>query len=235
MKFSINSLSSTARTLVSVLALTALTGYVAHAHPYASGVTGTNSTGDVGFFMNEAGATVTVTFEDNSTLLLGVLAKGTNFFNASGHTSFRISCFKIGTGSPTLISDDANLMSQWTNGSGFAVNKNAKIGRLFGRLYAANSFANADKAVGIYAMNADQSQVAFAGPNTIPGTANTWFGSVNGNFKSPDRIRVAPNNKLLVADGQGLGNQNQVYLFEADLSSAVALLGPSLATGAGDH
>src|ERR1051325_482279 len=40
------------------------------AHPYASGVTGTNAAGDVGFFMNEAGATVTVTFEDSSTLSL---------------------------------------------------------------------------------------------------------------------------------------------------------------------
>lgn len=231
------------RSLVSTLiALVALLTFnlAVQAHPYASGITGTNAAGDVGFFMNETGAAVTITFEDASTLSLGVLPKGTNFFHLAPHTSYLISCYKQGAGIPTLISDDSFTNSAWTNGTGVAVNHNPKIGATFGRLYAGNSFLTtnvvpaAAKAVGIYAMNADQTFVAFAGPTNIPGTGNSWTGSINGNFKSPGRMRVAPNGKLLVADSKGAGSQNRVYMFEPDLSSAVALLGPSTASGAGD-
>lgn len=282
------------------------------ASPYASGITGTNAAGDVGFFMNEAGATVTVTFEDASTLplqsistfviatggsnyttaptvtitgggrgavatatlsttgtvatvtianggtyysvptigftggggsnaaataTLGTLKKGTNSFPVGSHTTWAISCYKLGSGLPALISDDAFTNSIWTNGTGVAVNSNPKNGATFGRVYAGNSAATpgtVPKALGIYAMNADQTFVAYAGP-TIPGAGNSWAGGAfSSNFKSPGRMRVAPNGKLLVADGQGLGNANRVYMFESDLSSAVALLGPSSASGAGD-
>src|SRR5262249_23320897 len=113
-------------------------------------------------------------------------------------------------------------------------------GKLFGTLYAANSVTTTtlggpSKQVGIYAMDAAQQFLAFAGPSTIPGTTNTWFGgSFSSNFKSPGRMRVAPDNTLLVADGQGAGNQNRVYQFAPDLSTAWPLLGPSPATGLGD-
>src|ERR1041385_2565326 len=142
----------------------------AFAHPYASGLTATNAAGDVGFFMNETGATVTVTFEDASSLSLGVLPKGTNHFNMAGHSSYTISCYHPGSGSPTLITDDTATYSVWSNGCGVAVNKNPKNGPVFGRLYAGNNFpfggANAKQA-GIYALNADQTLVTFAGPTNI--------------------------------------------------------------------
>jgi hypothetical protein len=210
-------------------------GLSVHAHPYASGITGTNATGDVGFFMNEDGATVTVTFEDASLLTLGVLAKGSNSFNIGTHTSYKISCYKQGSGAPTLISDNAFTNSVWTNASGMAVSKNPKIGSLFGRIYAGNHTAftgtgGNGKLRGIYALNADQTFVTFSAAPT----GTNWAGSVNANFTSPGRIRVAPNGKVLVADGKGTGGANRVYLFEPDLSSSVALLGPSPSTGAGD-
>ena len=99
------------------------------------------------------------------------------------NTSYQIICKKTGNGIPFLISDDTNPLSQWTKGSGFAANKNPKIGSLFGRLYAANSFSNnnSGKIMGIYAMNADQSLITVAGPTNIPGTANIWGG---GSFSS---------------------------------------------------
>ncbi len=217
------------------LALTGVSQLNSSAHPYASGITGTNGAGMVSFIMNEAGATVTITFEDHSITNLGVLPKGMTNFYLGSHTSYQISCFKQGTGLPTLISDDASGYSQWTNGSGFAVNQNPKVGSYFGRLYAANSSAAGGavpKSVGIYALNADQTFVAFVGTNA---SGSPWLGgSYSSNFKSPGRIRVAPDNTLLVADGKGVGGANMVYQFSPDLESDWALLGPSTSTGTGD-
>ena len=67
------------------------------AAPYASGVTGTNGAGVVSFVMNEAGATVDIIFEDNTTNSMGVLPKGATNFNIGAHTSFRIICYKQGS------------------------------------------------------------------------------------------------------------------------------------------
>src|SRR5690349_11464767 len=84
------------------------------AHPFASGVR-TNGGGQVAFIMNEDGATVTVKFEDASTLALGVLSKGSNYFDLGTHTSFSISCYKQGTGVPSIISSDAVGVYTYSN------------------------------------------------------------------------------------------------------------------------
>ncbi|PWU21212.1 MAG: hypothetical protein C5B50_02175 [Verrucomicrobia bacterium] len=216
------------RSLIVATALTSIS-LTLHAHPFASGITGTNGSGQVSFYMNETGAVVTVTFEDSSTLNMGYLPAGPTNFSVGAHTSWSISCFKPGNGTPTQISSDSNPNSIWANASGVAANKNPKIGALFGRLYMASSLTG-EHAQGVYAMNADQSSVAFAGS---PGT-NTWPGSINSNFKGPGRMRVAPDNTLMVADGKGVGDQNMIYAFAPDLSSAYPLLGASRAAGAGD-
>src|SRR5690242_7059385 len=106
-------------------------GQFVHSHPYASGVSGTNGAGDVSFIMNEGGATVTVTFEDLSTLSLGVLPKGTNSFHLGSHTSYAISCYKQGSGAPSVISDDAFTNSIWDTPRGVAVNKSTAVGANF--------------------------------------------------------------------------------------------------------
>src|SRR5262245_60484238 len=94
------------RKLALFVALAALlfSGLVAQAHPYASSISGTNGAGVVSFVMNEAGATVDIVFEDGTTNAMGVLPKGATNFNLGTHTSFRIICFKFGTGSPSLFS-----------------------------------------------------------------------------------------------------------------------------------
>ena len=87
---------------------------------------------------------MTVTFEDLSTLDLGVLPKGSNYFNIGSHASYSISCYKQGSGSPSVISTDADAFSIWTgNPRGVAVNKNPEIGANFGQLcvgYAGSNF-----------------------------------------------------------------------------------------------
>src|SRR5689334_19689736 len=159
------------------LAVLALTGPVARAHPFASGVTGTNGAGVVSFVMNEGGATVDVVFEDNTTNHMGVLAKGPANFTLGAHTSFRIICFKAGNGAPALISTDTDTYAIWNSPRGVAANKNPAKGSLFGRLYVGNNAAGA-KAVGVYALNADQTFVT--GPASPTGFS--WSGALQSNF-----------------------------------------------------
>jgi hypothetical protein len=217
------------------LAVLSLTGLVANAHPFASGIT-TNGAGTVNFVLNEDGATVTVVLytggTPTATNSLGVLNKGPHTFSLGGNESFTISCFKAGNGQPSIISSDAVGVytysnSVWNAPSGVAANKNAKNGKNFGRLYADSNTAGAQssgpKAVGVYAMNADQTLVAFtASPSSGP-----FAGGSGANFKSPGRIRVAPDDSLLVADSPAAGAQNRIYMFQPDLSSSIVLLGPS--------
>src|ERR1035441_1766041 len=95
MKFTTNPLPCPSlRSFGLTLAAMTLAGQVALAHPYASGVTNNSST--IQFIMNEAGATVSVTFDDASTTALGVLAKSSNCFALGAHTSYSISCTKTG-------------------------------------------------------------------------------------------------------------------------------------------
>jgi hypothetical protein len=225
------------RKLAPFLAMAALffSGVVAQAHPFASGIT-TNGAGVVSFTLNEDGATVTVVLyaggAPTATNALGVLNKGPHTFNLGANQSFTISCFKTGNGVPAIISSDATSSltysnSVWNAPSGVAANKNPKNGAYFGRLYADNNTAGAQvsgpKAVGIYAMNADQSFVTFkANP-----TGGSFAGGSGANFKSPGRMRVAPDDSLLVADSPAAGAQNRIYMFQPDLSASTVLLGPS--------
>src|SRR5437764_1957833 len=147
---------------------------VAQAHPYASGVTGTNGAGAVSFVMNEAGANVDIVFDDGTTNSMGVLPKGSTNFNLGSHTSFQIICFKAGNGVPFQISDDTFTNSTFVNARGVDVNKNPKVGSLFGRMYVGNSgpgglaFGSPTyKAQGLYVLNADQTDALGYGTNAM--------------------------------------------------------------------
>src|SRR5215470_2903989 len=129
--------------------------HVAQAHPYASGITGTNALGNVSFIMNEAGATVDVVFDDGTTNHMGVLPKGSTNFNIGTHTGFQIICFKQGNGAPSLISTDTDTYSIWNSPRGVAVNKNPAIGTNFGRMVVGNSAVGAQP-LGLFLLNADQ-------------------------------------------------------------------------------
>jgi len=204
------------------------TGLVAQAHPFASGITGTNGAGGVSFVMNEAGATVDVVFEDNTTNHMGILPKGPANFNLGAHTSFQIICSKTGNGVPTLISTDADTYSIWNSPRGVAANKNPGNGRLFGRLYIGNNAAGA-KALGVYALNADQTFVT--GP--VSPTGFSWSGALQGNFGGPDRMRVNDDSTVLITDGDQ-GAANILYQFQPDLSSSTVVLGHSSGGPSGD-
>ena len=209
--------------------------YVASAHPYASGVTPTNSSGQVFFTMNEAGATVTIKFEDNSTLNMGILPKGTTNFNIGSHTSFRISCFKEGTGTPSVISTDADTYSSWGSPNaprGVAVNKNPAIGANFGRLCVGNATTNtSSKGLGLFLLNADQTLAKG------PVAASYWATSdAFGANNAPWRIRANDDGTFLVSD---FSTANASLLqFSPDLNSSnevFTIIGQSQAAAAGIH
>src|SRR5215471_16587092 len=99
--------SSLARILALTLASLFASSRVANAHPYASNITPTNSSGFVSFTINEDGGTVTVVYEDGSTNTVpgapfdgsAPVAKGSySFYLEPPHTSFKIICNKQGNG-----------------------------------------------------------------------------------------------------------------------------------------
>jgi hypothetical protein len=211
-------------TLIAFAALLILSSS-ALAHPYASGITGTNAAGDVSFIMNEGGATVTVTFEDSSTANLGVLAKGSNFFNLGTHTSYTISCYKQGNGTPSLISTDADTYSIWDSARGVAVNKNAAIGTNFGQLCVGNG-ATGGKGLGLFLLNADQT--------LVKGSVGSDFWSGGGN--GPWRVRANDDGTFLASDFSTA--KASLFQYSPDLSSSnlvLSIVGQTAAVAAGIH
>ena len=129
----------TLRGLVLALAVTALSSYIAQAHPYASGIT--NVGGTISFILNEAADTVGVYFPDNnSTNFLGNnLAAGVHSFTlGAGTNAYVITVHKTGAGGPVQISVDTSNAVLFPAPRGVAVNANPKD-RHFGLIYAANS------------------------------------------------------------------------------------------------
>jgi hypothetical protein len=226
----------TLRALIIGLAAATLASYPAKASPYASGVT--NDSGTIRFVMNEAGADVTVIFEDATTFAMGVLPKGATNFALGSHSSYQIKCTKVGNGTPALISSDTFSNSIWANPRGVAANQNPKIGHLFGRIYAGSGGTGGYgpgtpgyKAQGIYAMNADQTTALGKGTNAY-GTATF----ANSGTSGPWRMRVAPDNTLLVDDFSTTGAA--LWQFQPDLSDSnlvLSIIGQTAAAAAGIH
>lgn len=200
----------------------ALTPRSSHATPYASAINITvtgGTTTNVSFYLNEAGGNVTVTYEDGTTnasfngITTGLnLPAGQQTFTLNGHSSYSISVFKVGNGTPFQISTDNQTFTSWPTPRGVAANSNPKIGSTFGRVYVAHSAVSGGKGRGLYALNPDLTEALGHG------TTATGTGAFVGSTSSPWRIRVAPDNTLLVDDFNN-GNAN-ILLFAPDLTSS---------------
>lgn len=222
--------------LLSIMCLLVVTSPTVNAHPYASGVTGTNGAGFVSFTLNEDGATVTVVFNDLTSTNLGVLPKGTTNFYLGTHTGFQISCYKQGTGTPSIISSDAVGVytysnSVWNSARGVAVNKNPSIGTNFGRLVVGNGAvgtnASGPKGIGLYLLNSDQTYVK--------GPVGTTFYAGSG-ASGPYRVRANDDGTFLVSDFSTVNAS--LLQFSPDLSSSnlvLSIIGQTAAVNAGIH
>jgi hypothetical protein len=245
MKKSNPTLGNIAKSLALGLAIISFGG-IAKAHPYASGVTVSGST--VSFILNESGGNVTVKYEDGSTnanfngITTGTnVAKGLQSFSLTGHTSYSISVAKTGNGIPSLISSDTFSNSVWNSQRGVDANKNPKIGNLFGRIYAGSSAAGGTvgttyKGRGLYAFNADLTDALGIGTNSV---APTMWGTADGTGfagSGPWRLRVAPDNSVLVVDSTPGGAA--LWQFSPNLSSSnlvLGIVGRTAAVSAGIH
>ena len=229
----------TLRGLAIGLAVFALSSQTGKANPYASGCTNYSGdqNGDIGFFLNEAGSTVTVLYDDGTTnsVFDGVspssinVPRGSNYFNLAGHNGYQIRVFKIGSGSPSKISVDTESNSIWANPRGLAVNQNPKIGSEFGRVYVGSGGTGGYlfgtpgfKNFGIYALNADFTTALGKGTNSYGASFYTSSAS-----SGPWRMRVAPagsglDNQLLVTDFSGVNAS--LLAWKSDLSGYQPLL-----------
>jgi hypothetical protein len=215
------------RKIAPILAVAALllSSLLAQAHPYASGVT--NDNGTIRFILNEGGATVYVVFEDGTTNnSFGVLPRGGTNFLLGAHTSYSIYVVKTGDGNPAQISNDSDQWAIYANPRGVSVNRNPKTS-FFGRIYAGSvgngGFAYGTpgyKPQGLFYFNADFSAGAL-GTNQTP--ASGFFGG-----SGPWRIRVCPDNDLLVGDFSGNGS---LYKFSPDLLSHITIFNSTQPAG----
>jgi hypothetical protein len=217
--------------LIPILAAAMLCPFILRASPYATGLTVTNNGAgvtNVQFFLNEAGASVTITYEDGSTnanfngITTGTnIGKGQFSFSLSNHLSYAISVFKVGNGVPVQISvDSSNLAYFPTSPRGVAVNQDPKNGKWFGRVYAGEGSAGVGAAPltkyhGLYAMNADLSDALGQGTNAF---AQGLFGPES--TSAPYKMRVAPDDSLMVEDYSGNG---ALWKFTPDLTSSNAI------------
>ena len=198
------------------------------AAPFASGIV--NNSGTINFVLNESGGNVYVVFEDGTTNTMGVLGKGAQSFALGTHTSYAIYVVKAGNGTPTQISTDTDQFANWNSPRGVTANQNAKIGSLFGRVYVGNSAVGGtspnNKGQGLYVLNADLSDSPLGHGAIATGggifTSNAFTGLSSGS-SGPYRIRVAPDNTLLVGDFSTANAA--IWQFSPDLTSSNLVLG----------
>ncbi|HUA64965.1 MAG TPA: immunoglobulin domain-containing protein, partial [Alphaproteobacteria bacterium] len=215
---------------------------IVRATPYASGITVTNGT--VMFYLNESGGNVTVTYENgNTNASFNGVTTGTNepagpySFQLGAHTGYAISVYKQGNGVPFQISNDSSNFANWSGGDprGVAVNKYPQFGRWFGRIYAGEAYAPAGsgaatKYPGLYAANADFSDALGQGTNPFAGayystpafiTAEASGDTSQGaSYSFPYKMRVAPDNSLLVVDGFAAVPTGDLLQFTPDLDNS---------------
>src|ERR1017187_9436165 len=215
------SIRPTLRGLVFALAAFGLSGYVATAHPFASGIT--NTGGTISFILNETADTVGVFFPDNhSTNYLGAnLTPGRHTFTlGSGTNAYVITVKKAGSGHITQISSDSTPLNTWLfnhSPRGVAVNANAQRHN-FGRIYItdANSASR-----GLHVINADQSDALGYG-NTAQAPGVTYQAS----SYSPFRCYVGPDDTVFAGSATTLANGGVLAHMKPDMTSGgLALTG----------
>lgn len=182
-------------TSVLILAAGLLAATTAEATPFASCISNINNT--VYFNLNEPGGNVTVTYEDGSTnanfngVTTGLnLPVGYQNFSLVGHTSYNISVYKVGSGSPSVIKNIAR-----NTGRGIVANVKP-TSPYFGYVYSVIGGS------GTVIMRSDGSG-GVAG-NPFPGSAlkptittgESWGTSTYAEYF----ISIAPDDYVLVSD-----------------------------------
>lgn len=218
---------------------------LAWSHPYATALT--NNAGTVSFRLNEAADNVKV-IGNSGTLTndLGAVGRGLTVTNltSAGLTGgvFSVVVTKAGAGTPTRISDDANVFNQFERPTGVAVNKRPGS-PYFGRIYVSNARTSPTgtgraQGDGIYVLNADCTDAVGQGDVAL----NSGINFDSGGTSSPWRLRVGEQDDMVYAtdwsDADGT-NSAALYRFDPNISEGSGtnmfpyLDGPLDGTGAG--
>ena len=218
--------------LASVLAVTALSSYIATATPYATCVT--NSSGTIYFRLNESASNVKIIHTSNSVLTtndLGALGKGLQSVSLAVTGPFRIQVTKSAgagylKGIPNAISEDSNPLVNFAGLRGVAVNINP-ASPFFGRTYvacgAAGTAGGRATGDGIYVLNADQTDAVGQGNTALTGGID-WSLSAEG----PHRINVGEDDNLYICDWSDA--HGGLFVADPDVS---ATSGKNVLTGNG--
>ncbi|HEV2691696.1 MAG TPA: hypothetical protein VG347_02255 [Verrucomicrobiae bacterium] len=221
---------------VTLVAAAALFTQRAGATPYAGSLT--NNNGTIQFYLNEAGSTVLVTYEDGSTnsILNGVTSinvpAGLTNFLLGAHTSYAVTVTKVGSGTPSLIKSVA-LSGSTVNPRGIDVNKNT-ASPYFGRVYEVSGGGTPP---GMILLNPDLSFTF--GSATARNGGLTFGASGTGTGQSPYRLWVSPDDSIIVGDATTGGSA--VYQIDPNVSTNTfnkLILGPvgnTAGLAAGSH
>src|ERR1017187_6161684 len=182
------------------------------AAPYASCIV--NNAGTIQFYLNESGGNVTVTYEDSSVdpnyngTTTGLnLASGMHSFALGAHTSYSISVFKSGSGTPSVIQTVG-----YGTPRGIDVNKRPGS-PYFGNVYCAAA-ATADPTKALWRLNSDLSGIITNG------------GGVAWNNSSSSPYRLAVNEDDFLTVGSFSSAISAVWRIDPTLSANQLLLGP---------
>ncbi|HEY4415839.1 MAG TPA: immunoglobulin domain-containing protein [Verrucomicrobiae bacterium] len=183
---------------------------------------------------------ILVTYEDGTTndvyngvaTTTSIVSRGKHSFYMTNsaapgvnHTGYAIAVTKNNNGRASQLSLDtaanagsATNFSYFYSPRGVGVNHNPKIGSLFGRVYVANDAASSASGYptkGLYILNPDFSCVA----------SNTAVQTIFTGSSGPWKVRVAPDNSVVVNDWSGNG---AMWLFSPDLTSSNQIFSPAL-------
>lgn len=180
--------------LVFGMAATALAVQLANAHPYAASLT--NNAGVVSFRLNEPAPSVEVLWNNGASKTnLGALPRGLTVTNVGATSPFQVKVEKTGTGTPALISDNANRLNQFEQPRGVAVNRRPSS-PYFGRIYVANSRTSPTATSrpmgdGVYVLNSDHTDALGQGDTALNGGLDfSAGGGASDTIYSPYHIAV---------------------------------------------
>ena len=223
--------------LAFALAVTALSGHVARAVPYASCIT--NSGGNVSYILNQDAQDVKIIFDGGgpgNTNSLGAQTRGMHTFSMGSHTTYTIQVTHSDPVAWVKISDETNYsILRYYSPRGVAVNTSTTNFGAFGRIYVANASPGTAGATtapttsqrftgrGLYAVNPDWSDPYGQGTNVR--NAGIVFDTsilANRGANSPWRLTMSKDGKLYVADYST--NSGTIYRTDADLTASEQVL-----------
>ena len=195
--------------------------------PYAAQVSQTGNT--VNYVLNEAAATVTVTRDGGSALVMPTTA-GAASFDMTGFSSYSIEVTNTAavgwTESSVTLS---NPLMEFARVNGLAVNTNPGSAS-FGQFYASHraettTVSGRSVGDGIYVFNADGTDLGgITDPNDITAARQAGLGTyfAGSNFSSPFRLSIGEDDALYISDWSDANGG--VYVTNADVTVGNLLL-----------